>query len=65
MTVGFGKRYLVISVRIERALGRTVELPDAVEATDAELAHLGRHDPRLDRRMVEAQLGTYGFRPIS
>lgn len=65
MTVGLGKRYLVISFRIERALGRAVDLPSAVEASDAELAHLSRHDPRLDRRTVEAQLSTYGFRPIS
>lgn len=65
MTVGLGKRYLVISVRIERALGRAVDLPGAVEATDAELAHLARRDPRLDRRTVEAELSTFGFRPIS
>lgn len=65
MTVGLGKRSLVISVRIERALRRAIDLPGAVEATDAELAHLSHHDPRLDRRTVEAQLSTYGFRPIS
>lgn len=65
MTVELGKRYLTISVRIERALGRTFDPPGAVEATDTELARLNRHDPRLDRRTVEAQLSTYGFRPIS
>ena len=65
MTVGLGKRYLVISVRIERALGRAIDPPGAAGATDAELAHLSRHDPRLDRRTVEAELGSYGFRPIA
>lgn len=65
MTVGLGKRYLVISVRLERALGRAIDLPGAAEATDAELVHLSRHDPRLDRRTIEAELSTYGFRPIS
>lgn len=65
MTVGLGKRYLVISVHIERALRRAIELPGAAGANDAELAHLNRHDPRLDRRTVEAALGTYGFRPIA
>lgn len=50
MTIPFGRHRLILA--LVAAPREATDIPAAVEATDAELARLNRHDPLLHTRQA-------------
>jgi len=66
MTFAIGRRRLTLSFRVEpvRSVKQTLDIPEAMAATDAQLARLGRHAAEIDRLRWESELALLTYRPL-
>ena len=68
MTFAVGRRRLVLSLRVEQVRPtreKTIDIPEAIAATDAQLARLGRRAAEMDRLRWESELAILSHRPIA
>jgi hypothetical protein len=67
MTFAIGRRRLTVSFRVEpvRSTKQTIDIPEAIMATDAQLARLGRHAAEIDRLRWESELALLTYRPLA
>ncbi len=68
MTFAVGRRRLVVSLRVEPVRPtrqKTIDIPEAIAATDAQLARLGRRTSEVDRLRWESELAMLTHRPIA
>ena len=67
MTFAIGRRRLVVSFRVEpvRRAQQTLDIPEAIAATDAQLARIGRHAAEIDRLRWESELALLSYRPLA
>lgn len=66
MTFAIGRRRLTVSFRVEpvRSTKQTIDIPEAISATDAQLARLGRHAAEIDQLRWESELALLTYRPL-
>jgi hypothetical protein len=66
MTFAIGRRRLVVSFRVEpvRRARQTLDIPEAIAATDEQLARIGRHAAEIDRLRWESELALLSYRPL-
>lgn len=67
MTFAIGRRRLTLSFRVEpvRSVQHpALDIPEAIAATDAQLARLGRHAAEVDRLRWESELALLTYRPL-
>lgn len=64
MTLAIGRRRLVISFHVEPRRRASIDLPEAMVATDVQLVRLASRRTEADRQRLEADLALMGYWPL-